>query len=90
MDEEYDKIKQVLTDTRTFLSCICGNILNGNCINDLSADNRVYSAQIMLDTYNALEKYNKQFKPNSTINVLFDGCCMLNRFIENYIDTLAK
>jgi hypothetical protein len=31
-----------------------------------------------------------QFNPNSTINVLFDGCCMLNRFIENYMDTLPK
>ena len=63
MDEEYEKIKQMLIDTRIFLSCICGNILNGNCIKDLSADNRVYSAQIMLDSYNAIEKYNKQFKP---------------------------
>ena len=90
MEEEYDKIKQRLTETRTFLSCVCGNILNTKRDNGLTADNRVYTAQIMLDTYNALEQYNKRYKHSSTLDSLFDSCCMLNGFIENYIETLPK
>jgi hypothetical protein len=88
MDQAYNTINRFLSETRTFLSCVCGNILNGKCENTLSADNRVYSAHIMLDTYNALQEYNTSYNTNSTLNILFDDCCMLNRFIENYIDAL--
>ena len=90
MDQSYDRINRDLAETRTFLACVCGNILNGKCENKLSADNRVYSAQILLNIYEALEEYNKQYNPNSTLNILFDDCCTMNRFIENYIDTLPK
>ena len=90
MDQAYNTINRFLSETRTFLSCVCGNILNGKCENTLSADNRVYSAQILLNIYEALVEYNKQYNPNSTLNILFDDCCTMNRFIENYIDTLPK